>query len=185
MAVDHQPAHASPPPAVVRAAFDEVHGARLHGFALLLTLGEADRAARLTRAALAAAAPRARELRHPERAAAWLRARVVARAGRERSHPGRDAVPAPLVALGVDLPTFAGLAALAPRERAAIVAAVVERLDARDVETIVGRGGAALERMLVSARRRFVEAHAATAGAPSLDGPFASRLTDIATRALR
>src|ERR687895_367576 len=62
-----------PPVEVVRAAFRELHGRRLHGFALLLTLGDRERAASLASDALAAGQLRVDELRHPERAAAWLR----------------------------------------------------------------------------------------------------------------
>src|SRR6187431_2709085 len=67
-------------PDVLRAAFRELHGRRLHGFALLLTLGDRPGAARLASEALAAGAMRVDELRHPERAAAWLRHRLVDRA---------------------------------------------------------------------------------------------------------
>ena len=71
----------------MRAAFRELHGRRLHGFALLLTLGDRPSAARLASEALADGAMRVEELRHPERAAAWLRHRVVerARVGRART----------------------------------------------------------------------------------------------------
>lgn len=174
-------------PEVLRAAFDELHGPRLHGFALLLTMGDRERAARLAGAALAAAGSRTEALRHPERAAAWLRARVVRGAG-GRTRPRAEAVPARttiLGSLGVDAATYAGLAALAPRERASIVAAVVERLDRRDVATIVGRDGAALDRLLVRARRRYMAAHAAAAGDAAPHGPLVERLAAEAARAMR
>ena len=70
------------PPELVRAAFRDLHGTRLHGFALLITLGDRARAARLAGEAIAAGTARMTELRHPERAAAWLRRRVTRNAGR-------------------------------------------------------------------------------------------------------
>src|SRR5690606_20820527 len=79
----------APSPERLRAAFDELHGSRLHGFALLLTLGDRARAARLAGEALAAAEPRIDALRHPERAAAWLRAHVV-RSSHRPSRRGTD-----------------------------------------------------------------------------------------------
>ena len=97
---------ADPQPELVRAAFRDLHGARLYGFALLVTLGDRGRAARLSATALAAGASRLADLRHPERAAAWLRARVLADAARTVRSPGRGRlVPEALAAvepLGVD-----------------------------------------------------------------------------------
>ncbi|MEA2650619.1 MAG: hypothetical protein QOI85_340, partial [Chloroflexota bacterium] len=69
-------------PELVRAAFRDLHGTRLHGFALLVTLGDHARAARLAGEAIAAGTARTSELRHPERAAAWLRRRVTRNAER-------------------------------------------------------------------------------------------------------
>ena len=171
---------------LLRAAFDELHGPRLHGFALLVTLGDRERAARLAGEALAAAASHLEALRHPERAAAWLRARVVHGAGwRVRAPRDASARTAILGSLGVDAATYAGLAVLAPRERASIVAAVVERLDRRDVATVVGRDGAALDRLLVRARLTYLAAHAAAAGDEPPHGPLVDRVAAGAARALR
>ena len=50
---------------------------RLHGFAILVTLGDRRAAERAAGFALAAGAEQAAALRHPERAAAWLRARTL------------------------------------------------------------------------------------------------------------
>lgn len=173
--------------AALRAAFEDLHGGRLHGFALLVTLGDRHAAARLARGALVAAGARTGELRHPERAGAWLRAWVVRTAG------GRHRVPqAPadhyraLAELGIGEATLDSLATLDPRERAAIVASVVERFDRRDVATIVGRDGAALDRLLVRARRRFMRAHAARSPDTSPPGgPYVDRLAAVASHALR
>jgi DNA-directed RNA polymerase specialized sigma24 family protein len=176
---DRSPA---PPPEVVRAAFLELHGRRLHGFAQLLTLGDRPLAARLTSDALAAGADRIDELRHPERAAAWLRRRVVERSRARRAMRGDARV---LLDLAADEPTVEALAALGRLERAALVASAVERLDRRDVAAIVGRDGEALDRLLRRARERFMRAHAGVAtGEPPVDGPIATRVRAIARRAM-
>ena len=171
----------------LQEAFRELHGARLHGFALLLTLGDQATAARLAADALAAGAVRAAELSHPERAAAWLRQRIVRAAGRgrRRSGPPHDRRRVALEALGVDDAAMAGLGALDVRERAALVAGTIERLDPRDLATVVGMDGGRLERLVQRARRR-----AMTAAAPLIDlgagedGPIAARIRSIAARTM-
>jgi hypothetical protein len=60
-----------------RAAFRDLHGSRLYGFALIVAMGERQWAAQAATQALAEGELRLPELRHPERAAAWLRRRVV------------------------------------------------------------------------------------------------------------
>ena len=171
-----------------RAAFRELHGARLHGFALLVTLGDQTVAARLASSALAEGSARATELSHPERAAAWLRRHVV-REARARlrdagATAGRRRVS--LEELGADAAAFASLAGLDVRERAAIAASVVERLDRRDVATIVDMDGARLERLMRHARERAI----ASAGRvlddrPPNAGPITTRIRAVAERALR
>src|SRR5688500_17359124 len=178
--------HATVPAELQRAAFRELHGPRLHGFALLLTLGDQPGAARLAADALAAGSARTSELSHPERAAAWLRQRVVREAGRRRSEMTRpDRRRAALEELGVDDAAFAGLRALNLRERAALVATTVERLDRRDVATIIGLDGTRLERHIRRASRRAMRAGAAVHGErPVSVGPLVTRIRDIARRAL-
>jgi DNA-directed RNA polymerase specialized sigma24 family protein len=177
------------PPEPVRAAFRDLHGTRLHGFALLVTLGDRARAARLAGEALAEGQARAAELRHPERAAAWLRRRV-ARGAARRGRPLRrhDAAPERRLALevlGVDGAGFAGLAALTIRERAAIVADSVERFDRGDVATIVGVDGARLDRLIRRTRGRYGAIVAeALDDASATAGPTAARIRAVATRAL-
>lgn len=171
----------STPPAEAVAAFRELHGPRLHGFALLLTLGDRAVAARLAADAIAAGAARAGELRHPERAAAWLRRRVVEDAPRGRL----DASPSSLDELGLDRGAFAGLRALRRRERAALIADAVERLDRGDVGTIVGLDGSKLDRCLRTARHRFVAAASAVPTVETDDaGPIVMRVHAIASRAI-
>lgn len=174
------------PAEVAREAFRELHGRRLHGFALLLTLGDRALAAGLTADALAAAAGRTPELRHPERAAAWLRAHVVHAMPRRHQAPSPADEGAVLDPLGVDRAVATALAALKVPERAAVVAADVERLDPRDVETVTGRRGAALERLLADSRRRYIDAYASTpsVAAPGSDGLLVRRIRAVAARTM-
>ena len=164
----------------MRAAFRELHGRRLHGFALLLTLGDRPVAARLASEALAAGALQVEELRHPERAAAWLRRRVV-----DRARVARGArVDAPvLLDLGVDEPLVAAFVSLDRLERAALIASTVERLDRRDVASIVGREGSSLDRLLRRARGRLMRTYSDAATDPP-EGPIASRVQSLARRAM-
>ena len=60
----------------LQAASWDAHAARLHGFALLLTVGDEPRAAAAAIAALEAGAERA-ESPDPDQAAAWLRREVI------------------------------------------------------------------------------------------------------------
>lgn len=173
------------PTNAVRRAFRDLHGRHLHGFALLMTLGDAPRAAQLTADALNAGASRVDELRHPERAAAWLRARVVHFARGLPPPAGRpDQRLRALEPIGADAAVVAGLAALKRDERAALIASGVERLDRRDVATIVKRGNASLDRMLARARRRYAAAHRAAAGDTSAAGPIVDRIREVAHRAM-
>jgi len=185
LATDPRAPDRAPPDEVVRAAFHELHGRRLHGFGLLLTLGDRRATSRLVGEALAAGVEQAGHLRHPERAAAWLRARVVRDAGRVGVARHRVGDRTGLADLGADAAVVAGLAALDRRERAAVIASAIERLDARDVSAIVDRDGRSLERLMQQARARYVAAYDASADDdPPIDGPLAARLHEIAQRAM-
>jgi hypothetical protein len=71
------------------------------------------------------------------------------------------------------------------RERAALVATTVERLDRRDVATIVGMHGGRLERLIARARRRATGTGASIPDNElGRDGPIANRIRAIATRAV-
>jgi len=184
---NRSPMHESASPEL-RDAFRELHGQRLHGFALLLTLGDRAIAARLAADTIAAGSARAASLRHPERAAAWLRERVLRdapgrlRRGRSQSRPERHHA---LGDLGADEGAIAGLEILDVRERAVLVAAMVERLDRRDVQTIVGVDGIRLDRLLRRANARYTSAMAAfQPGVPIEGGPITARVRSVATRAL-
>ncbi len=174
---------APPSPEMIRAAFREVHGRRLHGFALLLTLGDRPLAAHLATEALIAGADRVDEMRHPERAAAWLRARVVRASGRGSRGSVGGAHPDP-VELGADHAVMGGLSALDRRERAALIADSIERFDRHDVATIVGRDGRALDRLVARARLRFADAATAVGGTLPDNGPIASRIDEVAQRTM-
>ena len=151
------------------AAFRNLHGPRLHAFALLLTLGDRRRAALLAADAIAAAADHLGELRHPERAAAWLRARVTDHARTEDHRLDATERLAGLAELNVGPVALAGLSALSRVERAGLIAATIEGLDQRDVATVVGRDGRRLDGLLRRARRRYLDGAAASQGV--LDGP--------------
>lgn len=175
----------APSPEELDAAFRELHGVRLHGFALLVTLGNRSLAARLTADALVAATDQVDALRHPERAAAWLRARLVRSLPRRHRDPSPGERRAGLDPLGVDDAVGAGLSAIGPLERAALVASTVERLDRRDVETIVGRTGARLDRLLARGRRGYLATWSAAAAGQAIgSGPVAERVRSVATRTM-
>lgn len=175
---------AAPTPGDLREAFRDLHGSRLHGFATLLTLGDRRRAAILAADALRAGSAHLTTLRHPERAAAWLRGHVVRHAGRRVPDlPVAERV-ARLTDLGVSAAALAGLAALDVRERAALIASQVERLDRRDVATIVGPDGARLDRLVQRAMERYFAGHGAAPDDAPPPGPVADRVRAAAARIL-
>lgn len=179
------PVSAETSPEALQHALRQLHAPSLHGFALLLTLGDRRRSLALTADALAAAGARVTELRHPERAAAWLRARVTAAAGRGDSRLDADARLDALAPLGVTDSVLAGLAALRVLERSALISSEVERLADRDVATIVGRDGDRLDGLLRRARERFLAGCAAAPdGSSSLGGPLTDLVHETAARAM-
>jgi DNA-directed RNA polymerase specialized sigma24 family protein len=163
----------------VRAAFRELHGRRLHGFALLLTLGDRPAAARLASEALAAGVTRIGDLRHPERAASWLRQRIVDGAQVSRNGPADVRV---LLELGADEPAVHAIATLDRLERAALIASAIERLDRRDVALVVGRDGPALDRLMRRASERYLRAYTDPREPP--EGPIAMHVHRLARRAM-
>ena len=173
----------APSPKLALAAFRELHARRLHGFALLLALGDRASAARLAADALTAAGPRLEGLRHPERAAAWLRQHVLKHAN-GAGRRDRPVDPHVLADLGADAAVVAGLALLAPRERAALIVSAIERFDRRDVATIVGRDGSSLDRLLRRARQRYVAGYITVTPEAVVDGPVAARLRGVAQSVL-
>jgi hypothetical protein len=174
----------APSPDLVRAAFRELHARRLHGFAQLFVLGDRALAARLAAEALASGAQNVDALRHPERAAAWLRRHVVDHAGRTAAGGSQAVDRHALGDLGADDGVVAGLALLGRHERAALIASAIERLDRRDVAAIVGRDGGTLDRLLRKARQRYLQGYTAIAREPVSDGPLTVRIREVAQRTL-
>lgn len=87
--------------------------------------------------------------------------------------------------MDVDDAIIAGLAALSLRERAALVAANIERLGLPDVAVIVGRSDRQLSDLLARARTTYFRAYAATAGeAQPIAGPTVDQVRAIAARAM-
>ena len=177
----HRTDHRAPDP--LRAAFRDLHGRRLYGFALLVTAGDRRRAAAASAAALRDGARRVEELRHPERGAAWLRSRVLRSIRGGRSAPPAEGSAA-LRDLGVEEHTRIGLAALDPAARAVLVLADIERMDHRDVATVIGRRGPAVERILRRARLRFAIAAARELPGDELATPTVERVRATAARAM-
>ncbi len=175
---------------LLHAAFRDLHAARLHGFALLVTLGDRARAAQVAANAMAAGTPRAAELRHPERAAAWLRRAVLkelrfTRASRHLKSAERHAA---LRDIGVAEPAIAALEELTPERRAALVAGIIERFALTDVATILGTNLAGAQRALQGARREYLAAAAhwmqELPSAAVAGGALAERVDQIAALAV-
>jgi hypothetical protein len=188
-----QPSAAQYDDAQLAAAFRDLHGSRLHGFALLVTLGDRQLAERVAGFSLAAGASQAAALRHPERAAAWLRARTLrALHGQRpfRRSPTAEARRAALAPLGVDEAVYRGLAALSLDARAALVASAVEQFDPIDVETIIDAAPAATRHALAQARSRYLRSAAEGGSDDEPDtapdepaGELGIRVRGVATRA--
>jgi len=166
-------------------AFGELHGKRLHGFALLVTLGDRTLAGILTAEALAGGAERIEQLRHPERAAAWLRAFLL-RAARQpawgHQRPGEPERRDVLLKLGVDPATYDALASLDVQGRAAVVAATVEGFAAADVREVVGN-----DERVRRARRDYLTAYLAasqTRNTKPAAGPLTARVHAVAAPVL-
>ncbi|HEX6473882.1 MAG TPA: hypothetical protein VF114_02185 [Candidatus Limnocylindria bacterium] len=175
---------------LLQAAFRDLHAARLHGFALLVTLGDRARAAQAAANTVAVGARRAAELRHPERAAAFLRRALL----KELRHTptSRHLTPAERHAalrdVGAAEPAIAALEALTASRRAALVAGIVERFALTDVATILDMDLLGAQRAVQGARREYLAAAAncmrelqdgAAAG-----GALADRVEQIAARAV-
>lgn len=179
--------------ALLAAAFRDMHGPRLHGFAILVTLGDRQAAEQAAGFALGAGAEQAAALRHPERAAAWLRERVL-RGLHQRRSLGRSAPPvearrAALAALGVDDAVYLGLASLSGDARAALVASDIERFEPIDVETILDVAPAAARHAVSEARNRYLRfatrgsVEETDAARDQPEGELAVRVQGVATRA--
>lgn len=157
--------------------FVELHGDRLLGFAMLVTLGDAGRAGQLTSEALGAGIARIEQLRHPVRAAAWLRGQATSAAGRPawgRRRPNETERRDALRSIGVDPPTYDALASLNVRSRAAVVATAVEGFAIADVFEIVGS-----DERVRRARRDFLTAYLAAAQSRDFTPPQGELATRV------
>ena len=159
---------------------------------MLVTLGDQQAAERVAGFSLAAGAQQAAALRHPERAAAWLRARTL-RVLRSRrwlgGSPPIEVRRAALAPLGVGEAVYRGLAALSINARAALVASDIERLDPIDVETILDAAPSATRHTVAEARSRYLQSATDGVGEEAdlaLDqqaGELAGRVQRVAARA--
>jgi hypothetical protein len=175
----------------LRAAFRDLHGARLYGFALLVSLGDRSQAASATVTTLLEGEERADVLRHPERAAAWLRAGALRRLRRSSAGPRPRAVErrTALEQLGAGEMSFAGLAAISLDDRAALVASTVEGFEGIDLEMILRTSPSETPRRATRARSRFLAAVGASRGRPLAAraeglGSIGTRVRDAAQRAM-
>jgi DNA-directed RNA polymerase specialized sigma24 family protein len=181
-------------PDLLRAAFRELHGRRLHGFALLVSLGDRAAASQAASNALFEAEHRLDELEHPERAAAWLRTRVLdglRRGGARSKRLDEKAYRASLHPLGVALPVARSLARLSVVERAAVVASDIERLDPRDVATVLRMTPTATARLVRRAREAYLHGYVGHSSAAAdirrpgePEGPLGMQVRDVAGRTL-
>ena len=175
---------ASPTPIAgdaAQAAFHDLHGPALYGFALVVAFGDQALAARLAGRALEDGAHRADELAHPERAAAWLRHRVTSAVPRRsrRGGPTPAERRALLTTLGVEPVLAEALAELTPAQRAAVVASGSEWLARTDAAEAAATSPSGVR----AARRRFLAAYQAAAdlrGQQPVPGPLARRIQDAA-----
>jgi DNA-directed RNA polymerase specialized sigma24 family protein len=146
-----------------------------------VTLGDASLAGELSAEALGQGVARLDQLRHPVRAAAWLRSTVTKAAGRPawgHQRPSETDRRDNLRAIAVDDPTFDALASLDVRGRAAVVATAVEGFAPADVFEIVGS-----DERVRTARRDFLTAYLAaseTRQTTPPDGELAARVRTAA-----
>ena len=168
------------------AAFRDLHGARLHGFALVVLLGDRRVASDLAADALATGAMGVAGMRHPERAAAALRARIVKVARRLRPRPTlTDERAANLAHLGIDGATAAALARLTLVERAALLASQLEGFAEDDVATILDLAPAQARRAVADVRRKYLSRHRTDiAHLDDALGQIADRVREAAARAM-
>ena len=89
-----------------------------------------------------------------------------------------------MLELGANEPVIAAMRGLDRHERAALIASTIERLDPRDVAVVVGRDGAALDRLVRGARARYVRAYPPAGPTEPPEGPIAARVRSLARRAM-
>lgn len=163
------------------AAVRDIHEARLHGFALLITHGDRPAAAHLANAVMEAYRSPSPTTAHPERTAAVLRADLLRRARRlRRSTIDDEERHAALGALNVDASAVEALRALGVTARAALVAADIEQFTPEDVALILNMSPAAARRAVRHARRQYIAMHPGPP--PGVVGPLRTRIAKVAGR---
>jgi hypothetical protein len=113
---------------------------------------------------MARAVSRLGDLRHPERAGAWLRSAALASLVSGRPRESEAVRRETLRALGVTDAAFDGMAGMDVRERGAFVAAIVERFEPLDVETILRSDPRTSRRLVDRARRHYLVAAGSAIG---------------------
>jgi DNA-directed RNA polymerase specialized sigma24 family protein len=167
----------------LQAAVSDAHAARLHGFALLLTVGDEPRAAAAAIAALEAGREGIPEMQDPQRAAAWLRREVIGEL--RRTWPTPHLPPqerrAALGRMGVVEPLISALEGMSAERRAALVAGTIEQMGMADVATMLDTDTGGAYRAVEGARLDYITTAARTAGSspPAAPGPLARRIGEI------
>jgi len=170
----------------LQAASWDADAARLHGFALLLTVGDAPRAAAAAIAALEAGAEHA-ESQDSDQAAAWLRREVIGELRRTWPTPylpphERHAV---LSRMGATDALISSLEGMSAERRAALVVGSIERMPMADVASTLDTDLGDAYRAVEGARLEYLTtATRMTALGPAASpGPLAQRIGDIQARA--
>jgi DNA-directed RNA polymerase specialized sigma24 family protein len=141
-------------------ALPEQQGAAVHGFALILAMGDRPRALRLATEALDAAAARSHQLSTDGEAGTWLRAWIVQHIGPMPANVSLDdpARRHALELVGVSDVVAAAISTLTVEERAALLAASVEGFSLPEVATVLDCTQTMARRILKRARGRYAEA---------------------------
>ena len=171
----------------LQEASSDANAARLHGFALLLTVGDEPRAAAAAIAALEAGAERA-ESQDADQAAAWLRREVIGELRRTWPTPylapgERHAV---LSRMGVAEPLISALEEMSAEQRAALVVSSIEGMAMADVATTLDADLGDAYRAVEGARLDYLTtaARMTAPGPAATPGPLARRISEIRARAI-
>ena len=171
----------------LQAASWDAHAARLHGFALLLTVGDEPRAAAAAIAALEAGAERA-ESQNSDQAAAWLRREVIGEL--RRTWPTPQLQPeerhAALHRMGVADPLISSLEGMSAERRAALVVSTVEGMAMADVANTLDTDLGDAYRVVEAARLDYLTTalQVTAPGRAETPGPLARRISEIQARAI-
>jgi hypothetical protein len=170
------PAARASPPELESVGLDAPDADRLARFALLVTLGDRDRASALSKDAALTAAAQARALDDAHLDGAGLRRELVRRLSRAPRRVVPDHVRwEALESLRVSDIAYAGLAALTPRQRAAIVAGVIERATPEVLAATLKVDRSRAVRLVAQATRRYLRAATARGHADATRGGEFSR----------